>query len=470
MKKGDVDASEIGEGKKYTVDDEGYLLDKDGTRVIKEKELTINGKTLKFDDSTTIDSLLNRIGSDKELGVTASYSKLSNQFSIAAKDTGSNSKIEMSGELAKLFGKVDDDGKLELEESQYQKGQDAILNVTVNGETIDMTRDSNDFDGMTVTLKDTFGIEKEVPVMVQAKDKDNNLLYKEDGSPLLVQATGENGKPLTQTVKPGDVEPITFESEADADKIVEAIQTFVDDYNAMVTEIRQQYATQPLEKSSTNHTRYMPLTDEDKEGMSEDAIKAYEDKAKQGILFGDTDLSSLHSALRNAITGISMDPDVSYSDNAEFAQMMKDIGIKTNYSGGLTTLEIDTEKLRSAIASDPNRVRDTFAQTRENGAATDGLMARVKKVVDQYANTSSANPGILISKAGSQYAPLSINNNAFQDQYDRFTEQIEKVQATISDRIDYYTRQFTALEQMMLQMNSQSSALAGLMGGSSGGY
>ena len=174
--------------------------------------------------------------------------------------------------------------------------------------------------------------------------------------------------------------------------------------------------------------------------------------------------------MRNAITGISMDPDVSYSDNAEFAQMMKDIGIKTNYSGGLTTLEIDTEKLRSAIASDPNRVRDTFAQTRENGAATDGLMARVKKVVDQYANTSSANPGILISKAGSQYAPLSINNNAFQDQYDRFTEQIEKVQATISDRIDYYTRQFTALEQMMLQMNSQSSALAGLMGGSSGGY
>jgi len=471
MKKGDVDASEIGEGKKYTVDDEGYLLDKDGTRVIKEKELTINGKTLKFDDSTTIDSLLNRIGSDKELGVTASYSKLSNQFSIAAKDTGSNSKIEMSGELAKLFGKVDDDGNLKIEESQYQKGQDAELNVTVNGETINMVRDSNviDFDGMTVTLKDTFGTEKEVPVMVQA-EKDGKLLYKEDGSPLLVQATGVDSKPLTQTVKPGDVEPITFESSADADKIVEAIQTFVDDYNAMVTEIRQQYATQPLEKSSTNHTRYMPLTDEDKEGMSEDAIKAYEDKAKQGILFGDTDLSSLHSALRNAITGISMDPDVSYSDNAEFAQMMKDIGIKTNYSGGLTTLEIDTEKLRSAIASDPNRVRDTFAQTRENGAATDGLMARVKKVVDQYANTSSANPGILISKAGSQYAPLSINNNAFQDQYDRFTEQIEKVQATISDRIDYYTRQFTALEQMMLQMNSQSSALAGLMGGSSGGY
>ena len=35
----------------------------------------------------------------------------------------------------------------------------------------------------------------------------------------------------------------------------------------------------------------------------------------------------------------------------------------------------------------------------------------------------------------------------------------------MSDRIDYYTNQFTRLEQLINQMNSQSSALAGLMGG-----
>lgn len=97
-------------------------------------------------------------------------------------------------------------------------------------------------------------------------------------------------------------------------------------------------------------------------------------------------------------------------------------------------------------------------------------MQRIQKVTNQYANTSSANPGILIQRAGSQYSPLSINNNALQDQYDRYTEQIEKVQDTISNRIDYYTKQFTALEQMMMQMNNQSSMLSGLMSGGSGGY
>ena len=35
----------------------------------------------------------------------------------------------------------------------------------------------------------------------------------------------------------------------------------------------------------------------------------------------------------------------------------------------------------------------------------------------------------------------------------------------MSDRVDYYTNQFTQLEMLINQMNSQSSMLAGLSGG-----
>lgn len=55
----------------------------------------------------------------------------------------------------------------------------------------------------------------------------------------------------------------------------------------------------PLEKS--DGSRYKPLTDEDKADMTESEIKAYEEKAKTGILFMDRDLSSLYSALRSAV-------------------------------------------------------------------------------------------------------------------------------------------------------------------------
>ena len=47
---------------------------------------------------------------------------------------------------------------------------------------------------------------------------------------------------------------------------------------------------------------------------------------------------------------------------------------------------------------------------------------------------------------------------------DRLQEQIERWQEKLSDKVDYYTRQFTALEKMISEMNSQSSALAGMMG------
>ena len=52
---------------------------------------------------------------------------------------------------------------------------------------------------------------------------------------------------------------------------------------------------------------------------------------------------------------------------------------------------------------------------------------------------------------------------------DNIDNQIERWQDKMSDQIDRYTTQFSRLEQLIAQMNSQASAMAGLMGGS-GGY
>lgn len=442
------------------------VVDKDGVVQRNKLSLTINGETMSFDEDTTIEGMMSQINSNKDAGVNISYSKLTNQFSIKGTETGKNSKIAMSGDLAGIFGFTTDGNvkfgdkefdlnkEADLEALKNEKvffaGQDAEFNVTINGQNMNMKRASNsvDFDGMTVTLNKTF--EGRV-------DADGNVLTNPDESD-------------PTKWDPNKSDPITFKTESDSDKIIDAIQSFVNDYNAMVTEIRNQYSTMPAEKSSSSHTRYEPLTDADRESMSESAIEAYEEKAKQGILFGETELSSLHSALRNAITGISMDMNASSAESAEFSRMLQKIGLSTKYSSGLTTLELDTEKLRKTIEEDPDAVRDAFVQTKENGASTDGLMQRIQKVVNQYANTSSGSPGILVQRAGSQYAPTSVNNNALQDQYNSYAEQIEKLQSKMADRIDYYTRQFTALEQMMVQMNSQSSAMAGLMGGSGGSY
>lgn len=154
----------------------------------------------------------------------------------------------------------------------------------------------------------------------------------------------------------------------------------------------------PLEQS--DGSKYKPLTDKDKEGMTESEIKAYEEKAKTGILFMDRDLSSLYNALRSAVAPGGAD-----------GSFLRSIGIKTSYEDGLTTISLDETALREALETNPDQVRDAFTKSKDNGAATDGLMTMIQKVTDRYAATTGDVKGILIEKAGSQYSPTAALDN-----------------------------------------------------------
>ena len=113
------------------------------------------------------------------------------------------------------------------------------------------------------------------------------------------------------------------------------------------------------------------------------------------------------------------------------------------------------------LDSDPDMVADAFTKTSGNG----GVMQNLKTTLDAYAKTSGEPKGILIQKSGSPLSPLSLMNNTWQKQIDNYNKQIEKWQDKLSSQVDRYTQQFSRLEQLIAQMNSQSSALAGMMGG-----
>lgn len=390
-----------------TVDEQGYRLDKDGKR-FQEYELTVNGVSIgKYNKDTALETVLNDINSNTEAGVSVSFSKTTNQFVFTAKETGAGGRVEIGGELGeRLFGKVNVTDK-----DHYTAGQDAKFTATINGQKMEFSRSSNtfDLDGMSITLNGTF------------------------------------------EVKDGET-PVTFSSKTDTDKIIDVVKTMVEDYNAIVSEVKKAYSDMPLEKS--DGSRYKPLTDEDKADMTESEIKAYEEKAKTGILFMDRDLSSLYSALRSAVAPGGSD-----------GSFLRSIGIKTSYEDGLTTLSLDENALREALEQNPDQVKDAFTKSKENGAASDGLMASIQKVTDRYAATTGATKGILIEKAGSKYSPSAALNNTLLEQMKDIDKQVDKWQSKMSDKVDYYTNKFTQLEMLIAQMNSQSSSLAGMMGG-----
>lgn len=486
-----------------------------------EQELIINGKSLgKFNKDTTIEHVLTSINNNPDAGVNVSFSKLTNEFVFTARETGSDKGIEIgeglgqklfgitepytgnekffenlgvekpadgsitfeiegagawrgmpvgdktTQELADEFNKVfgdnheltasvnkhtglleftdnetgkvlnykmgsldsNDEGKQEFTEtiaiperkSNYTAGTDTIFTAKINGTEKTMTRSTNviDLDGLSVTFKGTFN---------------------------------EDGKGVEGV---DDYEPITFTSTTDSDTIVDAIKSFVDDYNEMAKEIHDAYSTLPYKKSSGTFANYEPLVGDEADSYSESELKRYEEKAKQGLLFGDSTLRSLYQSLTGYIQGSGVD-----------GATLRSIGIETAYEDGMTTIKLNETKLREALTADPDKVRDAFAKTTENGASTNGLMQNLKTTIDRYASTSIATPGILVQMAGTPLSSYSLQSNQLQTQMDNLETQIEKWTDKMTDRIDYYTNQFTRLEQLINQMNSQSSALAGLMGG-----
>ena len=388
----------------------GELLGETGDKLT----MTINGKEFSFAADTALESVLTAINSDSEVGVNVSFSKTTNSFTFTAEETGASGKIDIMEKnadgtdnlAAKLFGAtVDADGNKLT--SNYVEGKNAELTVKINGQETTLKRSDNSFDidGLTVTLKGRFGYE---------------------GGKLLDTA---------------EEDAVTFTTSADADKIIKDVTSMVEDLNKILKSVHDAYSTQPLKQS--NNDRYQPLTEDDEADMTESAIEKYNEKAKTGLLFGDSDLSSLYSKLLASV------------DTTKLSKL----GITMSYSNGQSTLEVDEDALRTALENNPDAVKNAFTD------ASSGLMTRVKSTLDMYANTSSGSPGILVSKAGSAYASTSLLNNTLQEQLNDLDDEIEKWQDKLSDKVDYYTRMFSQLEQLTAQMNNQSSMLAGLMGG-----
>ena len=91
-------------------------------------------------------------------------------------------------------------------------------------------------------------------------------------------------------------------------------------------------------------------------------------------------------------------------------------------------------------------------------------MARLTEITEKYASTTGATKGILIEKAGSVYAPTSILKNSLQKSMDSQDTIIERLTAQLKTETDRYIKQFTNLETLISQMNSQSSWLSSSLG------
>lgn len=381
-------------------------LEDDGSYYMSINGVKIEGIT----KDSTVSEIMNKINSSKA-GVKVSYQSLSDQFVITSTQDGASGAISFDGDsngkanlAALMFGTLD--------ATNYTKGQDAVLSVKYPGsnEGIEITRGTNSFDldGINVTLKGTFGYDKA-------------------------------GNEIDNT------EAITFTAKVDTETTTKAVKDMIDGFNEILKLVNTEVSTKP-------DRDYAPLTDEQKEEMSEKTIEKWEEKAKAGLLFADSDLRMMANSMRTVINS---------ADRNKLAEM--GITVSSSYRDN-GKLVFDEEKFKTALEKDPDAVRELLNRQASSTGDTSqaGLLTRITTIMDNYGKTTGANKGILINRAGSVHSPTSVLTNSIQKQLDSLDDYIEKLNDRLATEQDRYISQFTTLETLINQMNSQSSYLSSM--------
>lgn len=234
-------------------------------------------------------------------------------------------------------------------------------------------------------------------------------------------------------------EEITLSSSIDTDKVFETIKQFVDEYNELIDFINGKLTEQ-------RYRDYPPLTDEQKEAMSEKEIERWEERAKSGLLRNDYTLKNPLYKMR-----LELYNPVDIHMSTEFRQLSA-IGITTSRDYmAHGKLEINEDQLRAAIEQDPEGVFQLFAQDGNTGAEK-GIARRLRDTLEQAITAIAERAGGFRGKIANHQFTLGRELNSINDRISNFERRLEKIE-------ERYWRQFNAMELAVQRANQQAEML-----------
>ncbi len=341
--------------------------------------ITTDGTESYADIAKKITGAVNSNGDS--LGIRANFDDTTSRFFISTKEMGPNTKIEISGGLADLI-----------------------------------------MGGTTGTYI--------------GQGKDGQLDYKgSDGSSIPITGLSSNVVTVNginiNLLKADPSTTVTINVQSDTEAAFNLIKEFVNKYNEVIEKIETKL-TEP------RHRDFTPLTDEQREEMTEKEIELWEEKAKSGLLRGDQILqntvTSLRRAMMDSIQGIA---------NGEM-NLLSQIGINTgDYSQG-GKLFINETKLKQALQDKSDEVMNLFTKKDKSGTGIgERIYKELQNSVDRLGDRAGV-PGTLVDNS-----TLSKRIREMNEEITNWQERLFKVE-------DRYWKQFTAMEKALNQMNQQS--------------
>lgn len=234
-------------------------------------------------------------------------------------------------------------------------------------------------------------------------------------------------------------ETISITVSNNTDGIYDMVKEFVKGYNEILKDLNDNYNA----KSSRG---YDPLTSEQKEAMTEEEVKKWENKIKDSLLRRDDKVSGILSVMRNTLQGNVTVNGKRYS-LASFG-----IGSPLYTEKGLLHIDGDQEdalrsgnsdKLKKAINQDPEAVMTVITTLTSN--LYNGLKDKMK--------TNSMSSSMTF-----------YNDKQMTKDLDNYKKELKKMEDKLADMEDKYYKQFSAMETALSKLNSQSNSLNSIVG------
>lgn len=375
-----------------SVDNKGTALDlSTGTKLnIKSGDTNVE---LEITADTTISNVLTKL---KEAGLNANFDETQQRFYISAKDSGKGNdfSITASDEIGNNVLK-----SLGLDSASANKIDAQNAKITLNDTEYESNTNVFSINGLTITA---------------------------------MKETAEN---------------VVVTTKDDVDGIYDMIKSFLKDYNSIINEMDKLY-------NADSARGYEPLTDDEKDAMSDSEVEKYEQKIKDALLRRDSNLSTVSSALKEIMAG-------SVEVNGK-NMYLSDFGIETlsyftaaeneknayhiNGDADDSSTSGNADKLKSMISSDPDTVVSFFSGLFKNLYTK---MSDLSKSVEGYRSY------------GNFY-----DDKKMKSDYDDYKTKISELEKKLNDYEDKWYSKFSKMETALAKLQSNSSAVTGLLGGS----
>lgn len=280
------------------------------------------------------------------------------------------------------------------------------------------------------------------------KNDGQDAVIKLNGATFTSSSNTFNVNGLTIVAQEKTTGPVSITTSQDYQEMYDTIKNFISKYNSLVIEMDTLY-------NADSAKGYEPLTDEEREAMTESQIEKWENKIKDSILRRDSTLSGVSSSIKSVMQ-MSMEINgTKYSlssfgiNTGGYFETDKNARSAYHIDGDAddSSVKSNSDKLMKAITSDPDTVVNFFTSLNQN----------LYKTITQKGKYIEG-----ISSSDTVY-----NDKVMDSEIADYESKIKALEKKFTAMEDKYYKQFASMETALAKLQSSTSSITSLLGGGS---